>query len=60
MIDQIKVVKGFMSQEDSLLISQYARSIDVEFSEFGNGEKEFTFHASFEDDNIKDLINYIY
>ena len=58
MIDQIKVVKGFMSNEDSLLISKYARSVDVEFSEFGNGEKEFTFHASFEDDNIKDLINY--
>lgn len=57
MSDQIKVVKGFMSQEDALLVTEYALSIDGEFSEFGNGEKEFTFHASFKDDNINNLLN---
>ena len=57
MSDQIKVVKGFMSQEDALLVTEYALSIDSEFSEFGNGEKEFTFHASFKDDHINNLLN---
>lgn len=57
MSDQIKVVKGFMAQEDAMLITEYSQSIDGEFSEFGNGEKEFTFHASFKDENIKDLLN---
>lgn len=57
MNDLIKVVPGFMSAEDAELITQYAKNIDTEFSEYGNGEQEFTFHSSFKDDNILDLIN---
>ena len=57
MNDQIKVVKGFMHPEDAMIISDYARSVDSSFTEFGNGEKEFTFHSEFQDANIESLIN---
>ena len=57
MIDKIKVVKGFMSKEHADDISNYAKNHDQEFTEFGNGEKEFTFHASFSDENIANLLN---
>ncbi len=57
MSDKIKLVKGFMHQEDAMIISDYAKSIDSEFSEFGNGEKEFTFHASFKDKDVKNLLD---
>lgn len=58
MSDQIKVIKGFMHPEDAMLISDYARSVDSSFTEFGNGEKEFTFHAKFEDSDIQSLLNF--
>jgi hypothetical protein len=58
MNDQIKLVKGFMSSEDADLITKYAKSVDSSFSEFGNGEKEFTFHAEFQDSDIQTLLNF--
>lgn len=58
MSDQIKIVKNFMSAEDAKLITDYARSVDSSFSEFGNGEKEFTFHAEFESKEIQTLLNF--
>lgn len=58
MNDQIKIVKEFMSPEDALLISNYSKSVDSSFTEFGNGEKEFTFHAMFKDKDIEKLLNF--
>jgi len=58
MNNQIKVIKKFMSPEDAMLVSDYARSVDSEFNEFGNGEKEFTFHAEFKDSNVESLVNF--
>ncbi len=57
MNDLIKIVPGFLSIEDAEKITKYAKDIDEEFSEYGNGEKEFKFHASFKNDDILDLIN---
>lgn len=57
MNDQIKIVKEFMHPEDAAIISDYARSVDSSFSEFGNGEREFTFYANFKDQDIEDLLN---
>ena len=57
MSDQIKVVKDFMSPQASTLAFSYAKSMDKSFNEFGNGEKEFTFHSEFQDANIESLIN---
>ena len=53
----IKVVKGFVSEEDLVAIQKYVIKNDSTFSEFGNGEKEFTFHASFTDPAIKSLLD---
>jgi predicted 2-oxoglutarate/Fe(II)-dependent dioxygenase YbiX len=58
MNNQIKVVKSFVNPEDAMLIADYARSVDSSFAEFGNGEKEFTFHAKFKDLDIQSLINF--
>ena len=57
MNDQVKLVKGFMSVEDSSFITNYSKSVDSTFTEYGNGEKEFTFHASFENLDVLDLLN---
>lgn len=57
MSDQIKIVKSFMKKEDAKMIADYSRSVDSSFTEFGNGEKEFTFHSSFQDPNIQSLLN---
>lgn len=52
----VKFIKGFMPYEDARKISDYARSNDSLFLEFGNNEKEFTFHADFQNTEIKDLL----
>ena len=57
MNDQIKIVKGFMKSQDALTITEYAKSKDVSFSEFGNEQKEFVFHIDLEDKDIESLIN---
>jgi hypothetical protein len=57
MSDKIKLVKGFMDAKDAEIISSYAKSVDHTFTEFGNGEKEFTFHASFENTDVLNLLN---
>lgn len=49
--------KAFMHPEDAMLIVDYARSVDNDFQEFGNIEKEFTFHADFKDQSIQSLLN---
>jgi hypothetical protein len=57
MIDKIKVVKGFINKSDANILSDYAKANDKEFTEFGNGEKEFTFHASFSNLDILKMLN---
>lgn len=49
--------KRFMHPEDAVLICDYARSVDNQFSDFGNVEKEFTFFADFKDQKIKSLLD---
>lgn len=44
-ISQIKYVKSFMTAEDAKTISDYAKKHTECFTEFGNGEKEFTVHT---------------
>ena len=58
MSDQIKVVKDFMDPQGSTLIFSYAKSMEKSFSQFGNGEKEFTFHSEFQDEKIESLVNF--
>lgn len=54
----VKHIPSFMSYDDAQLISNYAKSVDNSFENFGNEEKEFTFHADFKDSKIKDLLNF--
>ncbi len=56
MSDLVKIVKGFVPFQDCRLIAEYARKNDDLFLDFGNNEKEFTFHANFNDNNIKNLL----
>jgi predicted 2-oxoglutarate/Fe(II)-dependent dioxygenase YbiX len=58
MNNQIKIVKSFMDPEDAVLITEYAKSEDASFTEFGNGEKEFTFHAMIKNPNVENLLNF--
>ena len=55
---QIKVIKEFVSPQDAALVLDYAKSMETSFNEFGNGEKEFTFHSEFHDPNIESLVNF--
>jgi hypothetical protein len=57
MSEQIKVVKNFVGAEDSKLIYEYAKDHDSMFVDFGNGEKEFTFHADFTKGSIREKID---
>ena len=57
MNNQVKVVKGFMQTEDAMFATNYAKTMDHTFTEYGNGEKEFTFHANFENSEVLDLLN---
>jgi hypothetical protein len=57
MHSDIKVVKGFMSDEDLAIVQKYLVKNDSVFTDFGNGEKEFTFHANFADDSVKSLLD---
>lgn len=52
----VKFVKSFMPHEDARKISEYAKLHNSSFLEFGNSEKEFTFHADFQDVEIKNLL----
>lgn len=56
MNDQVKLVKGFIPYTDARLITEYAKTNDHLFTEFGNNEKEFTFHANFQDSSVKNLL----
>jgi hypothetical protein len=58
MIDQIKHNSRFMDPEDARLIAEYAAAIDANFTEYGNGEKEFTFFASFNNPEVLRLLNF--
>jgi hypothetical protein len=53
----IKIVKSFMSKEDSLFIEKFLKSVDSEFKQYGNGEKEFTFFTDFKDDEVLKILN---
>lgn len=56
MNSQVKLIKSFIPYTDARLITKYAKAHDHMFTEFGNNEKEFTFHANFQDSSIKDLL----
>lgn len=57
MSNLVKHIKSFMHPEDAMIVCDYARSVDNSFIDFGNVEKEFTFHASFSDNTIKDILD---
>lgn len=57
MKDNIKVIKGFMSKEHSVFIENFSKSVDSQFNEYGNGEKEFTFFSEFKDNQVLEIIN---
>lgn len=44
-ISKIKYVKEFMPKDVASLLSNYAKEHTSEFTEYGNGEKEFTVHT---------------
>lgn len=56
MSDLVKFVKSFVPYEDARRISEYANLHKETFMDFGNTEKEFTFHADFKDEEIKNLL----
>lgn len=58
MIDQIKHNSRFMDPEDARLIADYAAAIDANFTEYGNGEKEFTFFSSFNNPEVLRILNF--
>jgi len=53
----VKHIKGFMSNDDAVLIHEYVKTVDNKFENFGNNEKEFTFYSEFNDDSIKKLLD---
>ena len=56
MSNLVKFIKSFVPYTDIKLIESYAKVNDQLFVDFGNNEKEFTFHANFTDNNIKNLL----
>lgn len=56
MNDLVKFVPNFITKEDVVKIVEYAKLNDDLFLEFGNSEKEFTFHFDFLNNDIKKLI----
>ncbi len=56
MNDLVKFVKSFVPYDDARKISEYARLNNDKFTNFGNTEQEFTFHAEFNNNEIKDLL----
>lgn len=53
----IKFVPGFMDPKEANLVYEYAIQNNDKFLEFGNHEKEFTYHADFSDLKIKELLD---
>ena len=56
MNDLVKFVPNFIAQKDAIKLVEYAKLNDDLFLEFGNSEKEFTFHFNFLNNDIKQLI----
>lgn len=59
-VDQIKYIKGFMPSDVAKQIHDYSVKYDVEFTEYGNNEKEFTVNVFKRNDeetqHIKSLV----
>lgn len=53
----VKHIPNFMNATDAVNVYLYAKDNDSLFTEYGNNEKEFTFHASFTDEDIKNILN---
>jgi hypothetical protein len=53
----IKIVKSFISKEDLLFIENFLKSVDSEFKQYGNVEKEFTFFTDFKDNEVLKILN---
>lgn len=58
MSNQIRVVNNFVGPEDCKVLMEYIGSVDSQFTEFGNEEKEFTFFANFNDTTITEILNF--
>lgn len=50
--------KQFMDKDDALAIYEYCIKNTQLFNEFGNNEKEFTFHVNFNDKQILKILNH--
>ena len=53
----VKFVPGFMSIEDANKVFTYAINNEDQFNDYGNSEKEFTYHANFTDQGVKSLLD---
>lgn len=53
----VKHIPGFMDKADAINVYLYAKDNDSLFVEYGNSEKEFTFHANFTDTDVKDILD---
>jgi hypothetical protein len=53
----VKHVPKFMNALDATNVYMYAKDNDLLFTEYGNNEKEFTFHANFTDIDVKNILD---
>lgn len=53
----VKYVPNFISSDQIKIIIDYAKTYDNDFKEFGNTEKEFTYHVNFKSPTIKQLLD---
>jgi len=53
----VKHVSNFINSDQLKVVIDYARAYDKEFKEFGNTEKEFTYHVNFQSAIIKQLLD---
>lgn len=53
----VKHIPGFMNKADAINVYLYAKDNESLFVEYGNNEKEFTFHANFTDTDVKNILD---
>jgi hypothetical protein len=53
----VKHIPGFMNAIDSANVYMYATKHDNLFLEYGNNEKEFTYHSDIIDQDIKNILD---
>lgn len=57
MSNLVKHISGFMNMIDAAKVYLYAQKNDDKFFEYGNNEKEFTYHADFFDLDVKNILD---